>query len=109
MSLPSAVTAALERFPQGLGPQRGRDQNPVSLSGQSRCPSCGGSGVLRLSSRRFRTCLDCAGQGVLPVLPARSSFKPQPQLGQALDQLIASTRTGQCQVPAEGLFPDQAN
>jgi len=26
-------------------------------------PACGGSGVLRMSEQRFRTCLDCLGQG----------------------------------------------
>ena len=107
------MATSLELLPQALGPEIGPVRSPLqipgALSGPRRCPSCGGSGVLRLSAMRFRTCLDCAGQGVLPVLPARRSFKPQPQLGQALDQLIASTRTGQCQVPAEGLFPDQAN
>jgi DnaJ-class molecular chaperone len=38
------------------------------------CPHCGGSGVLRMSDQRFRTCLDCLGQGHLPV------FDPQPSL-----------------------------
>jgi len=38
------------------------------------CPFCGGSGVLRMSDQRFRTCLDCLGQGHLPV------FDPQPDL-----------------------------
>ena len=42
---------------------------------------------------RFRTCLDCAGQGLLPVVPASSAFEPQAQLGEALDQLMASTRS----------------
>ncbi len=58
---------------------------------------------------RFRTCLDCAGQGMLPVVPASSAFKPQPQLGQALDQLMASTRGSQRRLPAEGLFQDLPN
>jgi hypothetical protein len=34
------------------------------------CPSCGGSGMLRLGDQRFRTCLDCLGQGRLPALAA---------------------------------------
>ena len=38
------------------------------------CPQCGGSGVLRMSDQLFRTCLDCLGQGHLPV------FDPQPSL-----------------------------
>jgi hypothetical protein len=32
------------------------------------CPSCGGSGMLRLGDQRFRTCLDCLGQGDLPAM-----------------------------------------
>ena len=31
-------------------------------AGQS-CPQCGGSGMLRLSDQRYRTCLECLGQG----------------------------------------------
>jgi hypothetical protein len=32
-------------------------------SGRSRCFQCGGSGLLRVDDQRFRTCLDCLGQG----------------------------------------------
>jgi len=28
-----------------------------------RCPQCGGSGLLRIDDQRYRTCLDCLGQG----------------------------------------------
>ena len=28
-----------------------------------RCPQCGGSGLLRIDYQRYRTCLDCLGQG----------------------------------------------
>jgi len=31
-----------------------------------RCPSCGGSGVLRMTALRYRTCLECVGQGAVP-------------------------------------------
>jgi hypothetical protein len=59
---------------------------------------------------RFRTCLDCAGQGLLPVVPASSAFEPQPQWGQALDQLMASTRReARPKGPAEGRFQDLPN
>ncbi len=27
------------------------------------CQQCGGSGMLRLDDQRYRTCLDCLGQG----------------------------------------------
>lgn len=43
-----------------------------------RCPRCGGSGVLRLSDQKFRTCLDCLGQGRLP------QFSIEPSLEQIL-------------------------
>jgi len=103
----------LEVAPQALGPKRGRTPSPLqipgALSGPRPCPSCGGSGVLRLSARRFRTCLDCAGQGVLPVVAASSSFEPLPQLGQALNQLMASARGGQGRLPAEEPVQDLAN
>ena len=31
-----------------------------------RCPQCGGSGLLRIDDQRYRTCLDCLGQGSSP-------------------------------------------
>jgi hypothetical protein len=35
------------------------------------CPHCGGSGLLRLDSQRFRTCLPCLGQGrIVPLAEA---------------------------------------
>ena len=34
-----------------------------SNANSSRCQQCGGSGMLRLDDQRFRTCLDCLGQG----------------------------------------------
>jgi hypothetical protein len=41
-----------------------------SLSSATCCPRCGGSGLLRQGDRRYRTCLDCLGQGRL--LPGES-------------------------------------
>jgi DnaJ-class molecular chaperone len=39
----------------------------VQSCGSSRCPVCGGSGLLRVGDQfgdqRYRTCLDCLGQG----------------------------------------------
>ena len=37
--------------------QRASHENPC------RCQQCGGSGMLRLDDQRYRTCLDCLGQG----------------------------------------------
>jgi len=45
--------------------------DPVSRGqslGQSRCPQCGGSGLLRIDDQRYRTCLDCLGQGRSPAM-----------------------------------------
>ena len=95
-----------------VAPPEGSPNQPLPAAaptGSRKCQSCGGSGVLRLNALRFRTCLDCAGQGMLPVVPAASSFEPQPQLGPALDELMASTRTGQPRLPVEGLFQDLPN
>jgi hypothetical protein len=36
------------------------------------CSDCGGSGVLRLTSERFRTCLSCLGRGAAPAWPPRT-------------------------------------
>jgi hypothetical protein len=33
------------------------------------CRQCGGSGMLRLGDQRYRTCLDCLGQGQIPSDP----------------------------------------
>ena len=95
--LQTSLANTLELLPESLGQETGRAPSPrlrpEALSGPRRCPTCGGSGVLRLTAMRFRTCLDCAGQGLLPVVPASSAFEPQAQLGEALDQLMASTRS----------------
>jgi|NOAtaT_5_FD_contig_41_3196940_length_345_multi_3_in_0_out_0_2 hypothetical protein len=41
------------------------------------CPRCGGSGMLRHGDQRFRTCLDCLGQGQLLAEPLRDLvFRP---------------------------------
>ena len=105
---------ALELRPQALAPELAPAPSPAQINGAASgprpCPSCGGSGVLRLTSMRFRTCLDCAGQGLLPVVPASSAFEPQPQWGRALDRLMASTRgAAQPKLPAEGQFQDLPN
>jgi len=112
--LQSARRAALALLPKPVvvAPPEGSCNQPLppaALTASHKCKTCGGSGVLRLNALRFRTCLDCAGQGMLPVVPARSSFEPQPQLVPALDQLMASTRAVQPRLPAEGLFQDLPN
>lgn len=42
------------------------------------CPNCGGSGIQRISHLRFRTCLDCLGQGsVIEELNTRFVLRSQ--------------------------------
>jgi len=60
-----------------------RTTAPTSLAGHAHseaCPRCGGSGMLRLDDQRFRTCLDCLGQGRLPVATAATSLAEVLQL-----------------------------
>lgn len=48
----------------------------LAITRRSSCPSCGGSGMLRLGDQSFRTCLSCLGQGWLPgVEPATTTAK----------------------------------
>ncbi|MCP9799617.1 hypothetical protein [Synechococcus sp. RedBA-s] len=59
--------AATEPFSHG-GTHPAHPSPSVRGSAQrasQRCSHCGGSGVLRLGGRSFRTCLDCLGQGSL--------------------------------------------
>lgn len=46
----------------------------------SPCPHCGGSGLLRLDSQRFRTCLPCLGQGRIVPLGAAITTAQLPTL-----------------------------
>jgi DnaJ-class molecular chaperone len=41
----------------------GGDRGTPERSSTTPCPVCGGSGSLRLSDQRYRTCLDCLGTG----------------------------------------------
>jgi hypothetical protein len=106
-SFQAGLAQDLGLIPQELAPQadQGLQQLlPASdLAVPRKCQTCGGSGVLRLSAMGFRTCLDCAGQGLLPVVPASSAFGPQPDMGQAIDQLVASTRPSRS-IPASERF-----
>jgi hypothetical protein len=48
-----------------LAPPARPNRVPTSApSGILTCRRCGGSGILRLADGRFRTCLDCLGQGI---------------------------------------------
>lgn len=54
------------------------DQTTAAL--RQVCPSCGGSGMLRLGDQRFRTCLDCLGQGHMPAVGAATTVAEVLQL-----------------------------
>ena len=56
----------------------GRTTKAQAMPGDT-CPSCGGSGVLRTDASGYRTCLDCVGQGSLPLYEA-SGFPPPAQV-----------------------------
>jgi hypothetical protein len=43
---------------------------PARANMVTACRRCGGSGILRLADGRFRTCLDCLGQGMTPAVRA---------------------------------------
>ena len=45
------------------------------------CSSCGGSGIQRINDKRFRTCLDCLGQGELINSENQELGMPLPALG----------------------------
>jgi len=41
---------------------------PSYQAASQSCDQCGGSGMLRLSDQRYRTCLECLGQGKVAPL-----------------------------------------
>ena len=45
------------------------------------CRSCGGSGIKRINDKRFRTCLDCLGQGEPIKSQNQELGMPLPALG----------------------------
>lgn len=61
-------------LPQAVPPQGAQPSARRETEAQ-RCPRCGGSGVLRLSDQKFRTCLDCLGQGRLPQFSVEPSLE----------------------------------
>lgn len=46
-----------------LSSAAGSDLSVSGLLSGTLCCQCGGSGVLRLDGQRYRTCMDCVGQG----------------------------------------------
>ncbi len=50
---------------------------PGGTSGVPACSRCGGSGMLRLGDQRYRTCLECLGQGQLLQPSLDTLFVPR--------------------------------
>ena len=75
---PAAATAPVLDPPRSdLHPVLNSELSPAL---RTTCPSCGGSGMLRLGDQRFRTCLDCLGQGQCPTAPAATTVAAVLQL-----------------------------
>ena len=53
------------------------------------CSSCGGSGIQRINDKRFRTCLDCLGQGELINSQNQELGMPLPALALQLQHCTA--------------------
>jgi hypothetical protein len=51
-----------------MSPLLPRSDDRVHLRSSGDCPQCGGSGLLRIDDQRYRTCLDCLGQGRAPSM-----------------------------------------
>ena len=49
----------------------------TGASGAEACNRCGGSGKLRLGDQRYRTCLECLGQGQLLRPASNTLFVPR--------------------------------
>ncbi len=57
------------------------------------CCQCGGSGVLRLDGQRYRTCMDCVGEGRQRprAVPAAEVLRvPLPRLQEAISGSASS-------------------
>ncbi len=61
----------------------------------STCPTCGGSGMQRVSNQRFRTCLTCLGQGRITAAVQSASVQPLIQMAQGLAQPVCLAKPGQ--------------
>ncbi|MAV11310.1 MAG: hypothetical protein CMN96_07705 [Synechococcus sp. MED850] len=54
------------------------------------CTVCGGSGIQRVSSQRFRTCLACLGRGELSAAVSTAPLNSQPLNSQPLNGLTTA-------------------
>jgi DnaJ-class molecular chaperone len=53
------------------------DLGNLKVRDSGTCHHCGGSGMLRLDDQRYRTCLDCLGQGQVLRPAAGTLFVPR--------------------------------
>ena len=76
------------------------------------CSQCGGSGVLRLTDQRYRTCLECLGQGQLSGLSAAittaalfQSERSQPERAKHEASTSDHALTEPAHLPGQRLIP----
>ncbi len=63
------------------------------------CRSCGGSGIQRINDKRFRTCLDCLGQGFQPshqnqeqsISPQQLGLQRMPVISEPIKAVVSSS------------------
>ena len=61
--------------------KRPQTESLEMTTGTMTCRSCGGSGIQRINDKRFRTCLDCLGQGEPIKSQNQDLGMPLPALG----------------------------
>ncbi|WP_392350245.1 hypothetical protein [Parasynechococcus sp.] len=60
----------------------------------STCPTCGGSGMQRVSNQRFRTCFTCLGQGRITAAVQPASVHPLVTMTRGLAQPVCLAKPG---------------
>ena len=72
--------------------KRPQTESLEMTTGTMTCRSCGGSGIQRINDKRFRTCLDCLGQG-----------EPMKSQNQKLDMSLPAIGVQQSKVRTESV------
>ena len=81
---------------KGFGIVRGNpdhtDSNRSTSIDMCTCTICGGSGIQRISSQRFRTCFTCLGQGQISAAVHAAPLNQLSTTELSLNQLSCLTR-----------------
>jgi len=81
---------------KGFGIVRGNpdhtDSNRSTSIDMCTCTICGGSGIQRISSQRFRTCFTCLGQGQISAAIHAAPLNQLSTTELSLNQLSCLTR-----------------